>query len=155
MRLSVCAGTIRSVLTSGWSHGTTTPECALNGFTPLDPPLPDVHEVSLDRRRRRHRRADQVRPSPGALPPLEVAVGSRRAALPGAQDIRIHPEAHRAPRLPPLEAGALEHAVQPLALRGPPDLLGAGDDHGPDLRVHPAAGHDAGRRPEVFEPGVR
>ena len=46
-------------------------------------PLPDVHEVALDRRGGRHLRADQVRAPAAALAALEVAVRGRGAALAG------------------------------------------------------------------------
>src|SRR5688500_15311774 len=64
-----------------------------------------------------HRRADEMSAPAGALPPFEVAVGSRGAALAGFQPVRVHSQAHRAAGLAPLEAGVAEHAVEAFLLR--------------------------------------
>ncbi|CFE45993.1 Uncharacterised protein [Mycobacterium tuberculosis] len=51
-----------------------------------------------------------------ALPPFEVAVGRRGAALPGRQLIGIHAQTHRASRLPPLRARVGEDLTEPFGL---------------------------------------
>jgi homoaconitase/3-isopropylmalate dehydratase large subunit len=65
----------------------------------------------------RHLRAHEVRPAAATLAPLEVPVGRRGAALARREDVGVHPEAHRAAREPPLEAGVEEHPVEPFLLR--------------------------------------
>jgi len=57
--------------------------------------------------------------APGSLPPLEIPVRRRGAPLAGFQPVRVHPEAHGAPREPPLEPGLDEGPVEPLLLRLP------------------------------------
>src|SRR5690242_21132989 len=79
-------------------------------------PIADIDEVPLDRRGRRHLRADQVCPAAAALAPLEITVRGGRAALAGLQDVRVHSEAHRAAGAAPVEAGGAEHLVETLGL---------------------------------------
>src|SRR5690606_39459493 len=45
---------------------------------------------------------------------LEVPVRGGGAAFPGLEDVRVHPEAHRAPRFPPVEPGLAEDPVEPF-----------------------------------------
>src|SRR5438132_13967909 len=89
-----------------------------------------------------------------ALAPFEIAVGGRGAALPRLESIRVHPQAHRAPGVAPLESRLTEHAVEPLALRLGPHLLRPGDDHGPHARRHAAAPHHPGRGAQILDPAV-
>src|SRR3990172_1553840 len=110
-----CAGMIWSVSTLTRGSGATIPVSFLNGSMSL--PLPYVHEVAGDGRRRRHLRAHEVGAPALPLPPLEVAVGAGGAALARLQDVRVHPQAHRAAGLPPLEPGVDEDSVQPFLLR--------------------------------------
>ena len=77
----------------------------------------DIDEVARDRRRRRHLRADEVRAAARPLPPLEVAVRGRGAALARQQDVRVHAQAHRAAGVAPLEARVDEDLVEALLLR--------------------------------------
>src|SRR5918997_3694520 len=111
-------------------------------------------EAAHDGRRRRDHGAHEVRPSALALAPLEVAVGGRGAALTGLQDVRVHPEAHRATRVAPLEAGGGEDLVEALLLGLLLDAHGAGDDEGADALFDPVALEDAGGRPQVLDAGV-
>src|ERR1044071_8063242 len=67
-------------------------------------------------------------PAP-SLPPLEVAVRGRRAALPALQHIGIHAETHRAAGVAPLEPRVPEHPVQAFPLRLRFHLLRARDHH--------------------------
>src|SRR6266496_1695746 len=78
--------------------------------------VPDVREAARARRRRSHRRTDEMRASPGALPPLEVAVRRRGTPLARREDVRVHSEAHRAACTAPLEAGVEEDANEALGL---------------------------------------
>src|SRR5579883_7835 len=114
-------------------------------------PVADVHEMAGDRRRRGHGRADQVRASALALAALEVAVAGAGAALAGRQAILVHGQAHRAPRLAPLEAGLLEDAIQPLALGLPLDQARAGDDHGLHGGSDLAPFHHAGGGAQILD----
>src|SRR5579864_9799497 len=100
---------MRSVLQSGIASGTTMPLWVRNGSI-LGPPLPDVDEMAGDRRGRGHRRTHEVRAASGALPALEIPVGGRRAPLAGTENVRVHPEAHRAAGFAPLEARLREDA---------------------------------------------
>src|SRR6516162_5211126 len=96
-----------------------------------------------------------MRAPAGALPPLEIAVRRGGTALARSEDVRVYPEAHRAPGAPPLEARRLEDLSQtlvlglPLHLRRPRD-----DDRGHALGDAPA-GDDLRSRAEVLDPGVR
>ena len=56
--------------------------------------------------------------TPPTLPPFEVAVRGRSAALPGLQHIVVHAQAHRTPRIAPLESRVQEDAVQAFFFRG-------------------------------------
>src|SRR5581483_4849508 len=88
------------------------------------------------------------------LPALEVAVGRRGAPFAGGEDVRIHAEAHRAARAAPLEAGPLEHRVEPLLLRLAPDGGGAWDDHRPDGRMDVPAVDQARDDAEILDSRV-
>src|SRR5436305_10137490 len=79
-------------------------------------PAPDVDEVPLDGRRGGHLGRDEVRAPAAALTALEVAVRGGGAALAGREDVRVHPEAHRAAGRTPVEAGAAEDLVEALGL---------------------------------------
>ena len=85
-----------------------------SGFMRRRAPLEgaDVDEAAVERRGRGHLRADEVRAAATPLAPFEVAVRGRGAALAGREDVRVHAEAHRAARKPPLEAGVQEDAVE-------------------------------------------
>src|SRR3990172_12795795 len=117
MRLRKRAGTIWSVSTLDRSRGRTTPVTLVNGSISARLPLSDVYEVPRDGGGGDHLGAGQVRAPSPALPPLEVAVGRGGATLARLGDVRVHPQAHRAAGLPPLETGVREDAVQPLLLR--------------------------------------
>src|SRR5262245_38320912 len=73
--------------------------------TPVSPELPYVGEVTGDRGGRGHRRRDEVRAPARALSALEIPVRRRGAAFSRGENVGVHPEAHRAARLPPLEPG--------------------------------------------------
>src|SRR4051812_36684471 len=62
----------------------------------------DVREVAGDRRRRRHRGADEVGAASGTLAALEIAVRGAGRALAGGELVGVHGQAHAASGLPPL-----------------------------------------------------
>jgi hypothetical protein len=103
---------IWSVSTFTLFNGATTPVSFTN-----------VHNVTGFGGRGRHLRAHQVGPAALALPALEVAVRRRGAPLTGLKYVRVHAQAHRAARLPPVEACVLEDPVQALVLRLPLDAV--------------------------------
>src|SRR5262249_36932111 len=80
-------------------------------------PLAHIDKMARDGRRSRHRRRNEVRAASIALASFEVAVGSRGAAFAGLELVRIHGEAHRAPRLAPLKTGFDKNLVETLSLR--------------------------------------
>src|SRR6266511_2088164 len=117
--------------------------------------FPHVDQVAGDRRRRGHRRRHQVRAPARALPALEVAVRGRGAPFAWRQDVRVHPEAHRAAGVAPLEARCLEHRVQPLLLGRVLHRRRARDDHRAHLGVNAPAVDHARRGPQVLQPRIR
>src|SRR5439155_4017873 len=125
---------------------------ALDGFQFEQ--LWDVDKVTGDRLRRRHRRAHQVRAPTRALAPLEVAIRGRRAPLAWGQDVRVHAQTHRAPRVAPLKAGGFEHEVQAFLFRGALDRRRAGDDHSANFRMHAATLDHPRGGAQVFEARV-
>src|SRR6266508_5546681 len=88
-----------------------------------------------------------------ALAPFEVAVGGRGDALVLARRVTVHPDAHGAAGLAPLEAGRGEDLVEPFRLGGALDEPGAWDDPGPHDGAAPLG--DGRRRSEVLDAAVR
>src|SRR4051812_23167720 len=76
------------------------------------PPVADVDKMPGDRRRRRHRRRDQMGAALKSLAAFKVAVRGGGAALFGRELVGIHRKAHRAARLAPFESGAHENLVE-------------------------------------------
>src|SRR2546422_3802057 len=97
------AGMMRSVSTFGRSMGSAAAvrcvKACISGGERAH-----VGEPPRDRGRRGHRGGHEMRAGALALPPLEVAVRGRRHALALARGLAVHPNAHRAPCLAPLEA---------------------------------------------------
>src|SRR4051794_20578344 len=117
-----------------WSVSTSERSSTLTGpltvvTASMSVPLPDVDEVPLDGGRGGHLGRDEVRATAATLAALEVAVGGGGAALALGEDVGVHPQAHRAARAAPVEAGGAEDLVEAFALGLLGDLLGAGDDH--------------------------
>src|SRR4051812_12871317 len=79
--------------------------------------IPRLGEVAEDRGRRGDLRGDEMRAAACPLPAFEVPVRRRRAPLTRREDIRVHPETHRAAGPTPFEAGLGEYAVESLGLR--------------------------------------
>ena len=92
-------------------------------------------------------------PAP-ALAALEVAVAGAGAALPGLEDVGVHPQAHRAAGVAPLRAGGAEDPVEALRLGLSPDLRRSGhhQDTQPALDG-PALEHGCGD-PKVLDTAV-
>src|SRR5438067_6672911 len=149
-----CLGMIWSVSTSARSRGAIRPETRLTGSMSGLHELPHIDEVTGYRRRRGHRRAHQVGSTARSLPPPEVPVGGGGAALPGREDVRVHAEAHRAARAAPLEAGGLEHQIEPFVLRR--SLYGRRSRHHQrtHLWMHTPSLDDTRGRPQVLQPCV-
>src|SRR3954454_11431067 len=140
---------------SMWSRSRTltSPEISFTGSISL--PLSDVDEVALDGGRGSHLGRDEVGAPAAALAPLEVAVGGRGAALARRQDVRVHAQAHRAARGPPVEPGGAEDLVEALLLRLEAHLLGARDDHRVHRGGHAPALDQRGGGAQVADPRVR
>src|SRR3954452_18782804 len=135
---------IWSVSTSSRRSADTGPLTVVNGSMVLLAPVADVDEPALDRGRGRHLGRDEVRAPAAALAPLEVAVRGRGAALAGLEGVGVHPQAHRAARAAPVEAGGAEDLVEALGFGLLLDLHGARDNHRVDCRGDPAALDDRG-----------
>ena len=108
-----------------------------------------------DRRRGGHRRRHQVRSATLALATLEVPVRGRGAAFAGLQDVGIHPEAHRAARATPVEAGIDEDPVETLVLRLQLHRDRTGNDQRPEPFGHLATVDDRRGDAKVLDPRVR
>src|SRR6266511_4061172 len=78
----------------------------------------DVGEVAGDGGGGGHGRAHEMRAGALALASLEVAVGGRGDALAFARRVAVHPDAHGAAGLTPLEAGCRENLVEAFGLGG-------------------------------------
>ena len=117
--------------------------------------VPDVGQVPGEGGRGGHRRGEQVGPTTTPLAPLEVAIGGGGAALARLQDVGIHPQAHRAPGVPPLEPRLLEDAVEPLRLGLQLDGGRAGDHHRAHTGMDVPATHDRGGRLHRYTPDGR
>src|SRR5262245_10108734 len=101
--------------------------------------FPHIRQSAGDRRGHCHGRAHQMgAPSP-SLPPLEIAVRGRGAALAWLESVGVHRKAHGAAGLAPFEAGLEEDVVQTLGLRLLFDKAGARYDHRADMGRHLAS----------------
>src|SRR5262249_4174505 len=121
------SGITRSVSTLGRAIGSPTAVSFVNGST-SGSERPHVGEPAGDRGGRGHRRRHQMRARALALAPFEITIRRRRHALAGGRRLAVHPDAHRAARLPPLEAGLAEDAVEALRLGRALDQPGARHD---------------------------
>src|SRR5437588_11553730 len=120
----------------------------------LESPRAHVREVARDGGGGGHRGADEVRAPTLALPALEVAVARRGAALARTQDVRVHPQTHRAAGLAPPEARGAEDGVKPLGLRRAFDGLRAGPDHRLNLAAGPVTSQHPRGGAQVFQARV-
>src|SRR5437773_282800 len=95
--------------------------------------ISNIHKVSSNRRRRRHRRANEMGAASTTLPTFEIAVAGRGAALTCSQCITIHSNTHATTSLAPLKTCIAEDIGQSLFLSLPPHLHRARHDP----RLHP------------------
>src|SRR5207247_6784499 len=100
-----------------------------------------------------HGRAHEMRAGALALASLEVAVGRRGDALVLARRVAVHPDAHGAAGLAPLETGRREDLVEAFCLGGALDEPGAG--HDPGCHHGAASLGDGRRRAEVLDSAGR
>ena len=160
IRFRNCFGMIWSVSTSARSSTATRPgRCRRNGLHAhrLQRELAHVDEVAGDRGRRRHRRADEMRP-PAARPggPRSCGSTSRRSARPAASTSGFMPRHIEQPAWRHSKPAASKTAVEPL-------LLGLALDRRPSpgttiartRRVDAPAGDDRRRGAQVLDPRVR
>src|SRR5499425_1625835 len=157
------AGMTRSVSMFGRSMG-TAPAVSLVKASMISPspyPLPregrggksaDIGELAGDGRRRGHGGAHEMRAGTLTLAPLEIAVGGGGDALALARGVAVHPHAHGAARIAPLEPRRREDLVQPLRLGGLLHETGAGDDPRLDHGAPPL--RDGGRRAQILEAAI-
>src|SRR4051794_12085237 len=117
-------------------------------------PRPDVDEMPGNRGGRGHLRRDEMGAALVALPPLEIAVRSRGAALARPELVGVHGEAHRAAGLAPIEARGLEDPVEALRLGLDLHEARAGHDHRVHGRADALALDDPGDRPQVLDAAI-
>src|SRR5438046_460111 len=119
----------RSVSMFGRSMGTAAAVRVVKGCMPAPSPCPlprwrrgmqgtHVGEAAGDGGGGGHGRAHEMRAGALALAPLEVAVGGRGDALVLARRVAVHPDAHGAAGLAPLETGRREDLVEAFCLGG-------------------------------------
>src|SRR2546421_436459 len=145
------AGMMRSVSMLGRSSGAATAVSLVKGSTSALKRA-DVGEAARHRGGGRHRRRHQVRARALALSSFEVAIRGGGHALALARGLAVHPHAHRAARLAPLEAGRDEDAVEPFGLGGTLDQPRA--RHDPRGHRGAAPLHHPRDRAQVLEPAV-
>src|SRR5208337_3389223 len=91
-------------------------------------PIPDIHEVAFDGGSGGHHGADQVSAAALALVSFEVSVRSAGAALAAGEHVGIHPDAHAATGIAPLESCRAENLIQTFLFRLSFHASGAGND---------------------------
>src|SRR6516165_6305418 len=77
-------------------------------------PITNVDKVSGDRGGCGHLGRNEMSPSSTALTSFEISIAGGGAAFAGRKDVWIHPEAHGAAGLTPVEASLEEHSIQPF-----------------------------------------
>jgi len=110
--------------------------------------------MSGDGGSRGHLRADEVSAAALSLAALEVTIGARRAAFSWLKYVRVHPEAHRAAGLAPLEASFGEDPIEALLFRLELHLRRTGDDEREDPVRYPPAFGNGGGSSEIFDARV-
>src|SRR5215203_1888592 len=108
-----------SVSTLARSSGATRPSREMNLSMLCLAERAHIDKMAGYRRRRRHRRTDEMRAAAGTLTAFEIAIGSRCATFARRQLIFVHAQAHRAPGLAPFEAGFDEDLVEAFLFRLP------------------------------------
>src|SRR5215210_2206925 len=95
-----------------------------------------------------------MRPAALALASLEVAIAGRGAPLARLQNVGVHAEAHRAPRVAPVKACLCEDLGESFFLGLLLDAHRTRDDHGPYVFLDLVAFQDAGGGAQVLDAGV-
>src|SRR4051794_918282 len=96
-----------------------------------------------------------MRTSTLALTSLEIAVRCRGAALTRLQDVRVHPETHRAARVAPIEASVFKDFVEPFLLGLGLHTHRAGNHQSPGALLDLVAFEDGGGGAQVLDASVR
>src|SRR5258708_17182478 len=103
-------GMMTSVSTFAAGSGAAMPSTMVKGSTSGQrDKLTAVGEAAAQGGRGHHDRAHQVGPPSAALPPFEVTVRARGAALAGGSNVIIHRQAHQASRLAPVNSALDQH----------------------------------------------
>src|SRR4029077_10988219 len=113
------SGSARSASGSSWCFGLAAWSVFLRATVPGPLayfPLAYVDEMAGDGCCCCHHGRHEMGAALVALAALEIAVRGRGAAFAGAELVGIHRQAHRAPRLAPVEARGREDLVEPLGL---------------------------------------
>src|ERR1051326_2056861 len=112
--------------------------------------------MSCDGRGGGHHGTDQMSAPAFTLATFEVPIGCAGAPFPRRQNVCVHPDAHTASRITPLEAGIPEDLIQSFLLSLSFDYPGTGNherlfDPGTD----PLSLKDTRRQPQVLNAGIR
>jgi len=99
-----------------------------------------------------HGRAHQVGARAFSLAAFEIAIGGRRAAQAGIDEVAVHADAHGAARREPLQARLQEDPVQSFGFCGLLHQARAGHHHRRDHRLAPL--DHGGGNAQVFKPAV-
>src|SRR3974390_2455190 len=114
-----------------------------------------IDEVTCDCCRSGHDRADQMRARIATLPPFEIAIRSAGAALLRRQNIRVHADAHAAPRIAPFESRLREHLIESFFFRLRLDSSRTRHDQCLcDVLCYMLAGYPVGRRAKIIQARV-
>src|SRR2546428_2273163 len=87
-----------------------------------------------------------------ALPAFEIAVRGRGDPFLRTAEVAVHPHAHRAACVPPLEAGVAEHRVEAFGLGLLLHLPGSRYHHRRDARLAPT--HHGRRGSKILDAAV-
>src|SRR6185437_12718059 len=117
-------------------------------------PVAHVREVTSHGSSGGHCGADQMRASVAALTAFKVAIAGGGATLARLQHVRIHGQAHRAPRLAPLESGSGEDVMQTFFFGLCFYLLRTRNHHRLYPRIHVITLDHLGSRAQIFNPRV-
>ena len=155
-RLSQSLGMIWSVSTSERSSGTAVPVTMRDGFHGGPPQSRSAGAAKWPAMAVAAATAGEtrwVRP-PRPWRPSKLRFDGGRAPLAGGELVGVHGQAHRAARLPPVEAGGGEDLVEALGLGLVLHRERAGHDHGPHAGLDRAALGHRGGGPQVLDAAV-
>src|SRR6267378_3454195 len=116
----------------------------------------DVHEMPGDGCGGGHDRADEVRAAVFALAAFEIAIAGAGAAFVRRQDVGVHPDAHAAAGVAPLETSGGEYFVEAFFFGLRLDAAGAGDNQRLlDAFCHVLAFDEMRGGAQIIEAGIR